>query len=122
MGILQGEEMVGLLDFRLRYPASDAAQLGLILLRPDVRGKGLGSLAMDIWETWLDVQTPIERVRASVPAHMRRAQRFFFKREYHLTGESYRVAVGAARPRLLILEKLLRLKSLEEETEEAPQA
>ncbi len=107
MAIYRGDEPVGLLDFRLRYPDNAAAQLGLILLRPEWRGKGLGSLAMDIWETWLDLRTPIERVRAAVPAHLRRAQRFFLRREYHLTGEAYRVRVHRAQPRLLILEKLL---------------
>ena len=107
MGIFLEEELIGLLDFRLRYPAAEAAQLGLILLAPEYRGRGYGTLAMDIWETWLEVQTPIERVRAAVPAHLRDAQRFFLRREYHLTGESYRASVGDAHPRLLIMVKLL---------------
>ncbi len=107
MGITLEDRLIGLLDFRLRYPANDVAQLGLILLHPDYRGQGYGSLALDIWETWLDLQTPIERVRAAVPAHMRDAQRFFLRREYHLTGESYRTAIGDAHPRLLIMVKLL---------------
>ncbi len=110
MGIMLDDDFIGMLDFRLRYPANDVAQLGLILLRPEYRGQGYGTLAMDIWETWLDLQTPIERVRAAVPAHLRNAQRFFLRREYHLTGESYRATVGDAHPRLLIMVKLLGLE------------
>jgi len=107
LGVDLKGELIGILDFRLRYPAPDTAQLGLLLLQPSWRAQGIGTLTMDIWETWLDVQTPIERVRSAVPAHLRQAQRFFLKRGYHLTGESYRFPIGNVQPRLLILEKLL---------------
>ena len=107
MGITLDGDLIGVLDFRLGYPAAEVAQLGLILLVPEQRGRGLGSLALDIWETWLEVQTPIRQVRAAVPAHLRRAQRFFLRREYHFTGEAYRVQVGEAQPRLLVMTKLL---------------
>ncbi len=107
MAIYREEQAIGLLDFRLRYPDRTAAQIGLILIRPEWRAQGIGSLALDMWETWLDVKTPIERARAAVPAHLRRAQRFFLRREYHLTGEAYRVRLHRAQPRLLIVEKLL---------------
>ncbi|NPA91894.1 MAG: GNAT family N-acetyltransferase, partial [Chloroflexi bacterium] len=115
MAIQWEETPVGVLDFRLRYPDAAAAYLGLILLLPEWRGRGIGTWALDIWETWLDVQTPLERVRTAVPAHLRRAQRFFLRRDYHLTGESYRVPVGEARPRLLVMEKLLGIEPPAEE-------
>lgn len=107
MGIVLEEDLIGVLDFRLRYPAMDTAHLGLVLLVPDARGHGYGTLALDIWETWLEVQTPIERVRLSVVAHNRRAIRFWLKRGYRFTGEARRVAVGATAPRVLIMEKRL---------------
>lgn len=110
MGITLNDELIGLLDFRLRYPAPDVAQLGLILIVPGERNRGYGTLAMDIWETWLDVQTPIARVRAAVVAHNRGAQRFFLRRQYHLTGETYRMPVGRAQPRVLVMEKFLGLE------------
>ncbi len=107
MGIFVDEELIGVLDFRLRYPGPDTAYLGLILIVPEMRGKGYGSLALDIWETWLDVQTPIARVRLGVAAHNRRAIRFWLRRGYRMTGEARRVAVGAAAPRILFMEKTL---------------
>ena len=107
MGIVLGDDLIGVLDFRLRYPAADTAFLGLILLVPAARGRGYGSLAMDIWETWLEVETPIQRVRLGVVAHNRRAIRFWLRRGYRFTGEAHRVAVGAAAPRVLMMEKML---------------
>ena len=107
MGIEVDTQLIGLLDFRLRYPGPDHAYLGLILLVPAERGKGYGSLAMDIWETWLALQTPIRRVRTGVPAHLRRPLRFFRRRGYRPTGEARRLAVGDWQPRVLIMEKHL---------------
>ena len=107
MGIVLEKDLIGVLDFRLRYPAADTAYLGLLLLVPEARGKGYGSLAMEIWETWLSVQTPITRVRLGVVGHNRRAIRFWLARGYQFTGEARRVTVGAAAPRVLIMEKVL---------------
>lgn len=107
LGIVLGDDLIGVMDFRLRYPAVDTAHLGLILLVPEARGRGYGTLAMDIWETWLEVQTPIEKVRLGVVAHNRRAIRFWLRRGYRFTGEARRLAVGAAAPRVLFMEKEL---------------
>lgn len=107
MGIEVDARLIGLLDFRLRYPDPDHAYLGLILLVPSERGKGYGSLALDIWETWLALQTPVRRVRTGVPAALRRPLRFFQRRGYWPTGEARRVVVGDRQPRVLILEKRL---------------
>ncbi len=108
MGIFSGDDLIGVLDFRLRYPAADTAYLGLILVVPEKRGQGYGSQALDMWETWLDVQTPIKRVRLGVAAHNRRAIRFWLRRGYRMTGEFRRIVVGASAPRILFMEKWLR--------------
>lgn len=102
-----GDDRIGLMDFRLRFPDPQTASLGLIVIVPSWRGKGFGTLAMDIWETWLAYETPIRRVRAGVPAHLRRAFRFFARRGYRPTGEARRVPVGDWQPRVLFLEKAL---------------
>ncbi len=107
MGIVLNDDLIGVLDFRLRYPAADTAHLGLILIVPAARGRGYGTLAMDIWETWLEVQTPIRKVRLGVVAHNRRAIRFWLERGYRMTGEARRIAVGSAAPRVLFMEKRL---------------
>lgn len=111
MSITLEGQIIGLMDFRLRYPSPETAYLGLLLLIPTMRRQGYGSLAMDIWETWLDRHTPILRVRLGVPAHCRRTLRFYFRRGYHLTGEARRVSVGHMQPRVLFLEKHLSLST-----------
>lgn len=116
MALTVGDEAIGLLDFRLRYPDPETASLGLILIVPSWRGRGFGTLALDIWETWLAYETPIRRVRVGVPAHLRRAFRFFLRRGYHPTGEARRVPVGDWQPRVLFLEKGL------PEVQRAPEA
>jgi GNAT superfamily N-acetyltransferase len=107
LGIYLSGEMIGLLDLRLAYPGPYDVSVGLILLAEGQRRQGLGSWALRILEAWLRRDTPTEAVIISVPAQDHVAQGFFLAHEYTFTGQSTRVLIGSARPRLLEMRKSL---------------
>lgn len=107
LGIYLSGEMIGLLDLRLAYPEPFDVSIGLILLAEGQRRQGLGTWALRILEAWLARDTPTEAVLVAVPAQDHAAQAFFLANGYTFTGQSTRVLVGSARPRLLEMRKNL---------------
>lgn len=64
-GIFAGSELVGHLDFLLGYPEPTTAYLGLLLIRGDRHGQGLGRKAFEQWLAWV-VAGPFQRVRLGI--------------------------------------------------------
>jgi hypothetical protein len=107
LGISLHESMIGLLDLRLAYPEPYDVSIGLILVAEPQRRHGLGTWALRMLEAWLRRDTPTEAVVVAVPAQDRAAQGFFLANGYAFTGQSTRVLVGSARPRMLEMRKSL---------------
>lgn len=105
LGIFWEGDMVGVIDLRFGDPGPLDTRLGLILLAPDHRRRGIGSLALRILEAWLARDTPVEQVVVAVQANDHAAQGFFLANGYTFTGQSTRVLAGDTRIRLLEMHK-----------------
>ncbi len=64
-GLFEGGELIGHLDFVLGYPESTTAYLGLLLVRGDRHGRGLGRAAFEQWLAWV-MAGPFRRVRLGI--------------------------------------------------------
>lgn len=107
LGIYLEHDLVGVIDLRFGDPEPQDMRLGLILLTPEQRRRGLGSWALRILEAWLARDTPVNRVVASVSTNAYAAQRFLLANGYAFSGESTRVLVGTSRLRILEMRKSL---------------
>ena len=105
LGIFWEDNIAGIIDLRFGDPGPLDTRLGLILLAPEHRRRGIGSWALRILEAWLARDTPVEQVVAAVPANDHAAQGFFLANGYAFTGQSTRVLAGDTRMRLLEIRK-----------------
>lgn len=64
-GLYEGPELIGHLDFLLGYPDPTTAYLGLLLIRGDRRGRGLGRQVFEQWLAWV-MAGPFQRVRLGI--------------------------------------------------------
>lgn len=107
LGIFLNDALAGVIDLRFGEPGPQDTRLGLILLAPEHRRRGLGRWALRILEAWLARDTPVERVVVAVQANNYAAQRFFLANGYAFTGESTRLLLASGRLRLLEMHKNL---------------
>lgn len=64
-GLYRDGSLVGHLDFLLGYPDAATAYLGLLLLKGDLHGQGLGRAAFTQWLEWV-AAGPFERVMLGI--------------------------------------------------------
>lgn len=105
LGIFLRDSPVGVVDLRLADPGPYDVRLGLILLTPEQRGRGIGGWALRIIEEWLRQATPTEAIMLTVPAQDHAAQTFFARHGYAFTGQAVRTLIGEKRTRLLFMRK-----------------
>lgn len=75
MLILEGEQMVGFLDYKVAYPDLHAATISLLLVDEKIQGRGLGRLVVEQLEALLKGRT--ERLYAVVYGNNERAKTFW---------------------------------------------
>lgn len=76
LGLLSGGELVGLLDVVQGYPTLETYFVGLMVLRPDQRGHGLGELVLEALERWVRSRGG-EALRLAVLMNNPRGQAFW---------------------------------------------
>lgn len=92
-GILEDGELVGHLDFLLGFPEPTTAYLGLLLVRGDRHGRGLGRRAFEQWLAWV-MAGPFERVRLGVVEGNAPALAFWERVGCRPTGERKSITVN----------------------------
>lgn len=106
-----GAELIGLLDFRLQWPAETAAYIGMLMVAGRYQRQGVGTQAWSLLAPWLAHSAGIRQVRLGVEQFNAPALAFWQRMGFALTGESNRVRVGDRFVRLLYLEQLLSLEA-----------
>jgi RimJ/RimL family protein N-acetyltransferase len=102
-----GAEMIGVVDFKLHWPAEGIATLGMIMVAEPYQRQGVGEQAWSLLAPWLAATAGIVTARLSVEQFNIRALKFWERMGFALTGESDRVRSGEQLVRLLYLEKPL---------------
>lgn len=100
-----GAEMIGLVDFRLGWPADDLAYLGMVMVAEPYQRQGVGTKAWLTLKPWLADAAGVSRVRLGVEQFNHDGLRFFRSVGFRLTGESNRMSVGSKLVRLLYMEQ-----------------
>ena len=100
-----GAEMIGLVDFRLGWPAADLAYVGMIMVAEPYQRQGVGTKAWLTLKPWLTDTAGVKKVRLGVEQFNHDGLRFFRSLGFELTGESNRISVGSKLVRLLYMEQ-----------------
>ncbi len=103
-----GAELIGLLDFRLRWPGEQMAYIGMLMVAEPYQRQGVGTQAWALLKPWLAESAQIQKVRLGVEQFNVNALKFWQSVGFALTGESDRVRVGDKFVRLLYLEAEIR--------------
>lgn len=102
-----GATLIGLIDFRLHWPESGLAYVGMLMVAAPYQRQGYGKAAWALLEPWLAQEAEIHTVRLGVEQFNPSALKFFQQLGFQLTGESQRVQSGKRFVRLLSMEKSL---------------
>lgn len=102
-----GVEMVGLVDFRVGWPAPETAYVGMVMVAQPYQRQGIGTAAWALLAPWLAQQAHMTTARTGVEQFNTGALRFFQRLGFALTGESNRIQSGRKWVRLLYMENSL---------------
>lgn len=100
-----GAELIGMLDFRLHWPAEGMAYIGMLLVAEPYQRRGIGLQAWSLLKPWLAAAAHIRSVRVGVEQFNTRCLQFWMHAGFSLTGESSRVKAGDQLVRLLYMEQ-----------------
>jgi RimJ/RimL family protein N-acetyltransferase len=102
-----GAELIGVVDFRLHWPAEGVAYIGMLMVAEPYQRQGVGTQAWSLLAPWLAATAKISTARTGVEQFNVPALKFWQQAGFRLTGESDRMRSGDALVRLLYLEQAL---------------
>lgn len=106
IGVRSGRELIGVLDLYRHYPRRQHAWMGLLLLHPNMRGRGHGA-AMIRWMLAWAAEQGCSRMRLGVADDNLHALEVLGRYGFEPTGERISRVSGARRLVLLPLERAL---------------
>jgi len=105
IGVFDGRaDLIGVLDAIPDFPAEGTCTIGLLLLDPDRRGRGIGAAVLSAFEGWM-AGTGTRRFRTAVVAHHARGLRFLERAGYRETSRHEGYDAATTRPTVAVLEK-----------------
>jgi RimJ/RimL family protein N-acetyltransferase len=113
MGIVQridpdhaeaGAELIGLIDFRLQWPAESTVYIGMIMVAETRQRQGVATQAWRLLRRWLTEDAQMHTARVGIEQFNPTGLQFWLKQGFTLTGESNRTRVGDKFVRILYLE------------------
>lgn len=116
MGIVQridptraeaGAEMIGVIDFRLHWPAEQVVYIGMLMVAETRQRHGTGTQAWSLLKPWLARSAHMHTARLGAEQFNIGGLKFWQYQGFTLTGESERLRVGDKFVRLLYLEQSL---------------
>ncbi len=100
-------ELIGLIDFRLHWPAPQTVSIGMVMVAELYQRRGLGRAAWQLLRPWLGTTVGMQIARVGVEQFNPGALQFFQRLGFQLTGEANRLKVGDKFVRLLYMEQPL---------------
>jgi RimJ/RimL family protein N-acetyltransferase len=102
-----GAELIGIVDFRLDWPMTAVAYVGMLLVAEPYQRQGIGRQAWQLLEPWLTTTAQMTKARLGVEQFNPPALKFFEQLGFALTGTADRIKTGDKFVRLLYMEKEL---------------
>lgn len=99
-----GQVLVGVLDAIPDFPAAGVCTIGLLLLDPALRGRGLGTATLTAFERDL-ARRGVRRCRTAVVAHHAPGLRFLERAGYREVSRFDGYDAAVSRPSVVVLEK-----------------
>jgi RimJ/RimL family protein N-acetyltransferase len=106
-GIFLGQELIGCGDVLYRYPNSDTACIGLLLLREDYQGEGYGRRAYELLEATVLRSSSCRTLRIGVLMTNEDVARFWEKMGFVATGQFKPWQAGTITTRIKVMQKRL---------------
>ena len=100
-------ELIGLVDFRLDWPESGVAYIGMIMVAEIHQRQGIGTAAWQLLQPWLRKEAKMETARLAVEQFNTKGMQFFQSLGFQFTGDADRLKVGERFVRLLYMELTL---------------
>jgi RimJ/RimL family protein N-acetyltransferase len=102
-----GAELIGVVDFRLGWPAAETATIGMLMVAAPYQRQGVGTQTWALLSPWLAASAHMHKARLSIEQFNIGALKFWESLGFSLTGESDRVRSGDQFVRLLYMESAL---------------
>ncbi len=97
-------ELIGILDALVDFPADGDWTMGMLLLDPKHRGAGLGTTVLEVYEAWAASQGA-KRFHTAVVSRHKRGVRFLEDRGYRRQDELQNYDAGARRATVIFFVK-----------------
>lgn len=102
-GVIQDNELIGMVDCRLSGELLGLAHVGWLLLTDRYSDPALAALILRILTRWLIASFGVSRLETAVPANAPEDLAFWQSQGFAFTGEQYRREFNGFAPRFLIL-------------------
>lgn len=102
-----GGELIGVVDFRLHWPAEAVAYVGMIMVAQPYQRQGAATQAWSLLKPWLASTAHMRTARVGVEQFNVPGLKFWESAGFALTGASNRLRVGDRFVRLLYMEASL---------------
>ncbi len=102
-----GAELIGLVDFRVDWPAAETVTIGMLMVAAPYQRQGIGTQTWALLSPWLAASAHMQKARLSIEQFNIGALKFWESLGFSLTGDSDRVRSGDQFIRLLYLESAL---------------
>lgn len=98
--------LIGVLDAVRDYPEPHKWFLGLFIIEPDERNKGLGAVVYSAFEQWA-ISNGAKTIALGVASHNTRASAFWQSVGYASTGTMRTITLDSLENRIVVMEKSL---------------
>jgi GNAT superfamily N-acetyltransferase len=103
LGIFDGDTMVGCIDLVRGWPDATTAAIGLLLLEPNARGRGIGRFAFEAIEAQAQAWPEITHLRALVIASNGVARPFWERMGFLANGQTRPHEMGTVKSTAIVL-------------------
>lgn len=102
-----GAELIGVVDFRLDWPDTATATIGMLMVAAPYQRQGVGTQTWALLSPWLAATAHMRTARLSIEQFNMNALKFWESLGFTMTGDSDRVRSGDQFVRMLYLERTL---------------
>jgi len=107
LGVFDGDAMIGCIDLVRGWPDADTAVIGLLLLEPGARGRGVGRLAFDAIAAQVREWPEVNQLRAVVVESNAIARPFWERLGFCANGQTRPHEAGRVKSTAVVLMKPL---------------
>lgn len=102
--VAAGGELIGVVDFRLHWPAEAVAYVGMLMVAQPLQRQGIATQTWSLLKPWLASTAHMRKARVGVEQFNIPCLKFWESAGFALTGDSNRLRAGDKFVRILYME------------------